>query len=166
MSVPTKTFVADVGCSTSPTVILRGWISRLRVLAKTTFIILKDCSGEIQCVAATEAVSRHKMKLDDAVEISGRVRPDSRAKNGIEIDVESVSILNPASNLLPFNSSSDAREVSAEIRLEYRPLALRSNPIGEVFRIQAAILRHFRNYLSSQRFTEIVSSKIVGGGTE
>jgi nondiscriminating aspartyl-tRNA synthetase len=166
MSIPTKTFVADVGGSTSPTVILRGWISRLRVLAKTTFIILKDCSGEIQCVAATEAVSRHKMKLDDAVEIRGRIRPDSRAKNGIEIDVESVSILNPASNSLPFNSSSDARDVSAEIRLEYRPLALRSNPIGDVFRIQAAILKHFRSYLSSQRFTEIVSSKIVGGGTE
>lgn len=166
MSVPTKTFVADVGCSTSPTVILRGWISRLRVLAKTTFIILKDCSGEIQCVAATEAVSHHKMKLDDVVEIRGRIRPDSRAKNGIEIDVESVSILNPASNSLPFNSSSDARDVSAEIRLEYRPLALRSNPIGDVFRIQAAILKHFRSYLSSQRFTEIVSSKIVGGGTE
>jgi nondiscriminating aspartyl-tRNA synthetase len=147
-------------------VILRGWISRLRVLAKTTFIILKDCSGEIQCVAATEAVSRHKMKLDDAVEIRGRIRPDSRAKNGIEIDVESVSILNPASNSLPFNSSSDARDVSAEIRLEYRPLALRSNAIGDVFRIQAAILKHFRSYLSSQRFTEIVSSKIVGGGTE
>jgi nondiscriminating aspartyl-tRNA synthetase len=165
MSVATKTFIADVG-NTTPSVILRGWISRLRVLAKTTFVILKDCSGEIQCVAATAAVSHHKLKLDDAIEIRGHVRADQRAKIGIEIDIESVSILNPASNILPFNSSSDVREVSAEIRLEYRPLALRNSQIGDVFRIQAAILKHFRNYLSSQRFTEIVSSKIVGGGTE
>ena len=165
MSVATKTFIADVG-NTTPSVILRGWISRLRVLAKTAFVILKDCSGEIQCVAATAAVSHHKLKLDDAIEIRGHVRADQRAKIGIEIDIESVSILNPASNILPFNSSSDVREVSAEIRLEYRPLALRNSQIGDVFRIQAAILKHFRNYLSSQRFTEIVSSKIVGGGTE
>jgi nondiscriminating aspartyl-tRNA synthetase len=32
--------------------------------------------------------------------------------------------------------------------------------------VQSAILKHFRDYLASQRFTEIVSSKIVGGGTE
>jgi nondiscriminating aspartyl-tRNA synthetase len=50
--------------------------------------------------------------------------------------------------------------------LEYRALALRNDRVGQVFKIQAAILKHFRDYLSSQRFTEIVSSKIVGGGTE
>jgi nondiscriminating aspartyl-tRNA synthetase len=29
-------------------VLLRGWVYRLRVLARTTFIILRDCSGEVQ----------------------------------------------------------------------------------------------------------------------
>jgi nondiscriminating aspartyl-tRNA synthetase len=47
-----------------------------------------------------------------------------------------------------------------------RPLALRNDRVGDVFRIQAAVLRYFREYLASQHFTEIVSSKIVGGGTE
>jgi nondiscriminating aspartyl-tRNA synthetase len=32
--------------------------------------------------------------------------------------------------------------------------------------VQAAVLKHFRDYLASEHFTEIVSSKIVGGGTE
>jgi nondiscriminating aspartyl-tRNA synthetase len=166
MSAQIKTFVADVARSTNESVVLRGWISRLRVLAKTTFIILKDCSGEIQCVAATDDVAHHKLKLDDAVEILGRIRADARARSGIEIDIESLSILNPTSNVLPFNSASDIRDVSADIRMEYRPLALRNNRVGEVFKIQAAILKYFREYLASRRFTEIVSSKIVGGGTE
>jgi nondiscriminating aspartyl-tRNA synthetase len=165
MSAQIKTFVADVARSTNESVVLRGWISRLRVLAKTTFIILKDCSGEIQCVAATDDVAHHKLKLDDAVEILGRIRADARARSGIEIDIESLSILNPTSNVLPFNSASDIRDVSADIRMEYRPLALRNNRVGEVFKIQAAILKYFREYLASRRFTEIVSSKIVGGGT-
>jgi nondiscriminating aspartyl-tRNA synthetase len=94
------------------------------------------------------------------------VRADERAKTGIEIDIRVAAILNRAANLLPFNSSSDIQHVSAEIKTEYRPLALRNDAVGNVFRVQAAILKHFRDYLSSQRFTEIVSSKIVKGGTE
>jgi len=166
MTSPTKTFVADVTAATASPLVLRGWISRLRVLAKTTFIILKDCSGELQCVAPTESLAHLKMKLDDAVEILGCVRSDVRAKNGIEVDIQSVSLLNRAANVLPFNSSADISQVSSDIRMEYRPLALRNNRVGDVFRVQAAILKHFREYLSAQRFTEIVSSKIVGGGTE
>jgi len=161
-----KIFIADLNAQATGAVLLRGWISRLRVLAKTTFIILKDCSGEAQCVAATESLHLLKLKMDDAVEIRGLVRADTRAKSGLEVDIHSLSILNRSSNILPFNSSSEIQDVSSEIRLEYRPLALRNDRVGEVFRIQAAILKHFRDYLSSQRFTEIVSSKIVGGGTE
>ena len=52
------------------------------------------------------------------------------------------------------------------ILTEYRPLALRNDRVGDVFRVQAAILKHFRDYLTSRRFTEIVSSKIVASGTE
>jgi nondiscriminating aspartyl-tRNA synthetase len=147
-------------------VMVRGWVYRLRVLARTTFIILKDCTGEAQCVAATEALRDLHVKLDDAVEIHGVVRGDERARAGFEIDVSQIVMLNPAASLLPFNSSSDISHVSAEIRTEYRPLALRNESVGDVFRIQAAILGYFREYLISQHFTEIVSSKIVGGGTE
>lgn len=147
-------------------VVIRGWVYRLRILAKTTFIIVKDCTGEAQCVAATDSLRDLHVKLDDAVEIRGIVRADDRAKAGFEIDVSEVVILNPAGNQLPFNSSSDISNLSAEIRTDYRPLALRNERVGDVFRIQAAVLRYFREYLASQHFTEIVSSKIVGGGTE
>jgi len=75
-------------------------------------------------------------------------------------------VLNPAAKPLPFNSSSDIRAVSSDILLEYRPLALRNERVGDIFRIQAAILGYFREYLASQHFTEIVSSKLVAGGTE
>jgi len=50
--------------------------------------------------------------------------------------------------------------------LENRPLALRTSYVGDVFRIQAAILQYFREFLIANRFTEIVSSKIVSSGTE
>jgi len=107
-----------------------------------------------------------RTKLDDAIEIRGIVRVDDRAKGGIELDVTAGKVLNRAAHALPFNSSSDIRPVSSEILLEYRPLALRNELVGDVFRIQAAILHYFREYLTAHHFTEIVSSKIVAGGTE
>ena len=58
-------------------------------------------------------------------------------------------ILNRRGDQLPFNSSSDLSNLSAEIRTDYRPLALRNELVGDVFRIQAAVLRYFREYLAS-----------------
>src|SRR4026207_1291471 len=163
MSSIRRTFVAELKARAGESILIRGWVCRLRVLAKTTFIVLKDCSGEAQCVGTTASLHDLKLKLDDVVEVRGTVRSDERAKTGIEIDIRVAPILNRAANLLPFNSSSDIQHVSAEIKTEYRPLALRNDAVGNVFRVQAAILKHFRDYLSSQRFTEIVSSKIVKG---
>ena len=166
MSSIRRSFIAELNSQTGAAVLIRGWVYRLRVLAKTTFIVVKDCSGLAQCVAGTEALHDLKLKLDDAIEVRGTVRSDERSKTGVEVDIESVTILNRAANILPFSSSSDIEHVSSEIKLEYRPLALRNDGVGRVFRVQSAILKHFRDYLTSQRFTEIVSSKIVGGGTE
>ena len=166
MSAVRRSFVSELHDRAGKTVILRGWVYRLRVLAKTTFIILRDCTGETQCVASSESLRDLHLKLDDAIEIHGAVRSDVRAKTGIEVEITSTKILNRAANVLPFNSSSDITDVSTDIRLEYRPLALRNDWVGDVFRIQAAILKSFRQYLTAKHFTEIVSSKIVAGGTE
>jgi len=161
-----RTLIAALDAQAPQQVLLRGWVYRLRVLAKTTFLVLRDCSGEAQCVAATAALKDIGLKLDDAVEIYGRVRPESRAKAGYEIEVTRAVALNRAATGLPFNSSAEVTAVGAEALLEYRPLAARADAVGNVFRLQAALLRFFREYLTKQRFTEIITSKIVAAGTE
>jgi nondiscriminating aspartyl-tRNA synthetase len=161
-----RSFINSLDQSIRAEVIVRGWVYRLRVLARTTFIVLKDCSGEVQCVASSESIRELHLKLDDAVEICGRVRADSRAKSGYEIDILQARVLNRAVNNLPFNSSSNVRSVGSEILTEYRPLALRNDAVGNVFRIQAALLRYFREFLTHNLFTEIITSKIVASGTE
>jgi len=166
MPVISRVFVSELHSCVGTEVVLRGWVFHLRVLAKTTFIILKDCSGEAQCVAASESLRELHLKLDDAIEVRGCVRRDERAKHGAEVDVASIVVLNRSANVLPFNSSSNTANVGMDLLLENRPLALRSSHVGDVFRIQAAILRYFREFLTANRFTEIVSSKIVSSGTE
>jgi nondiscriminating aspartyl-tRNA synthetase len=161
-----RAFIQSVTQRIGQRVLLRGWVYRLRNLATTTFVIVRDCTGEVQCVAASSRLKDVAVKLDDTIEIVGRVRSDSRARLGCEVDIDELRVLNPAGHRLPFNSSSDLAEVGAEARLEYRPLAARNQSIGDVFRVQAALLAYFREFLAARHFTEIVTSKIVASGTE
>jgi nondiscriminating aspartyl-tRNA synthetase len=147
-------------------ILIRGWVFRLRSLAKTTFIVVRDCTGDIQCVMATEQFKERQVKLDDAVELTGRIRIEARAKSGCELDIDNLRVLNSVSHKLPFNSSSKLSGVGPEARVEYRPLACRNSEVGNIFRIQAAALKYFRTFLETHHFQEIITSKIVGSGTE
>src|SRR5580658_6275752 len=75
---------------------LRGWVYRLRVLGKTAFVILRDCTGEAQCVIASDALKGHHLKVEDVVEIQGTVRAEPRARNGCEVDISEIRVLNRA----------------------------------------------------------------------
>ena len=161
-----RIFANALGDYIDKEVLLRGWVYRLRILAKTTFLMLHDCSGEAQCVTASEELKALQLKLEDTVEIYGRVRTEARSKWGYEVDILHAKVLNRAATPLPFQASSDLASVGQEVLLEYRPLAVRNNAVGDIFRIQGALLRYFREYLSSHHFTEIITSKIVASGTE
>ncbi len=165
-TIQQRTFIQSLPQFVHRHVRLRGWVYRLRTLGKTTFIVLRDCSGEAQCVAAPDAVKGLHLKVEDAIEIDGEVRPEQRAKSGYEIDISGVRVLNRAAQNLPFTSASNIDSVGLEALIEHRPLALRNPAAGNIFRFQAALLNAFRGYLNSQRFTEIVTSKIVASGTE
>jgi nondiscriminating aspartyl-tRNA synthetase len=161
-----RIFIQSLAEFVQQEVILRGWVYRLRVLGKTAFVILKDCSGEAQCVAASDLLKELHLKAEDVIEVHGRVRADERAKSGCELAILEIRVLNRSAANLPFNASSDIESVGLETLIEHRPLALRNPLVGDVFQVQAALLRFFREFLISRRFTEIVTSKIVASGTE
>jgi len=165
-SASQRIFIESVPSFVQQEVALRGWVSRIRALGKTTFIVLKDCSGELQCVGSPESIKEHHLKLEDTVEITGKVRQEPRAKSGYELDISQVRVLSRSGQHLPFNSLSDLESVGPETLVEYRPLALRTEAVGSVFRFQATLLRFFREFLTQHRFTEIVTSKLVASGTE
>ena len=161
-----RSFISTLQENVGHEVKIRGWIHRIRELAKTTFVLVKDCTGIVQCVGSTDTIRTSRLREEDAIEIHGSIRQETRAQGGFELDILGVNVLNPAKEMLPFHSASDLSSVSPEILLDHRSLALRNERIGDIFRIQAAILHYFREFLTANQFTEIISSKIVGGGTE
>lgn len=145
---------------------IQGWIYRLRILGKTAFVILRDCSGEAQCVIASEKLRHLQLRVEHVIEVVGRVRIETRSRTGFEIEISELRVLNRAAHNLPFQSAAGVESAGLETLVQYRPLALRTETVGDIFRVQAALLTSFRDALNRRRFTEIITSKIVGGGTE
>ena len=170
-SASRRYFVSELSLDRSPDLIgrelfLLGWVFRLRALAKTTFVVLKDATGTLQCVASSEQLKGVSLKLDDVVRVRGKLRAEPRSKTGFEFDISSLEVVNPSAHNLPFNASGDLKDVGLDVQLEHRPLSLRNERNALIFRVQAAILHHFREFLRSKHFTEIVTSKFVASGTE
>ncbi len=166
-AVPPRTFIAELAPLMGQRVKIKGWVHRLREHAKTTFVVVKDLSGTLQCVVATrENRENFRLRLEDCVEVIGNLNPDARVANGMELFVESIRILARAKEALPFTSGSSIEKVTQEVLIENRPLVLRHAEKGEIFRTQARIVELFREYLTKNRFTEIFTSKIVASGTE
>jgi nondiscriminating aspartyl-tRNA synthetase len=158
--------IGDLDRSPEGSVLLKGWIRRIRETKSTTFIVLQDCSGTIQVVADPAKLNREGLRAESAVAIVGRPRRDERAPGGIEIDCEEIEILGASVETLPFKSVSRLEEISPEIAINNRPLAMRTDRGAAIFRIEAALAEEFRAALRRRRFTEIFTSKIVASATE
>jgi nondiscriminating aspartyl-tRNA synthetase len=163
-----RSFIGEITPVQGQTISICGWIYYLRVLAQTTFIVVKDCTGILQCVMPTNLNNQDlHLRLDDCVEINGHVNMDPRSQCGFELHVTAIRKLSESSQTqLPFNSSSQVEKISSELQIENRPLVLRSEKSGGIFKLQASVIELFREYLRKNHFTEIVTSKIVAGGTE
>ena len=168
-----RIFTEEVSALCPGEVRLKGWVYRLRILGKTAFIILRDCTGEAQCVIASEALKDHKLKVEDVIEISGTVRAEPRARTGCEVDVSEVHVLNRAGQTLPFQSAANVETVGLDTLLQYRPLSLRTEAVGDIFRIQAAILVYETAHVyraephaSSRHLTEYYSLDVEFGFIE
>jgi nondiscriminating aspartyl-tRNA synthetase len=159
-----RAFTADLSQHIDREVVLKGWVRFLRTTKSTTFIVLQDASGTVQVVAPAKLPVA--IKREDALEIVGRVRADARAPAGFEVDLQDVRVVGVAGEQLPFGSASDLQNVGPDLVLDHRPLSLRTDRGGTIFRVESMLVDGFRAALRRRRFTEIFSSKIVAGGTE
>ncbi|MEM9848787.1 MAG: aspartate--tRNA ligase [Bacteroidota bacterium] len=150
-------------------VTISGWVQSNRDFGALTFIDLRDRYGITQLVFNAEenkALSEKARKLgrEFVVQASGKVRERSnknpnRATGDIEIDVQSMTILN-ASKVPPFTIEDDT-DGGDDLRMKYRYLDLRRNPVQQniIFRSKLAI--ETRKYLSGLDFVEVETPVLI-----
>lgn len=146
-------------------VVVMGWIFRIRRLSQVTFLILRDRSGMIQVVVDPVLMEGLDITTESVVEIQGVVKPEPRSKMGFELLANKIKVLSFAENL-PININGEELNVPLDIILDNRVLSLRHTGVNPIFKIQAALVQAFQDFLNQEGFVQVFTPKIVASGTE
>ena len=145
---------------------VKGWIYRVRKLKSITFIIVRDRTGLVQCVAGNDQINASEIKLESVVDIMGIVKESNNKLNPFEISIENLNVINSSVEDLPIEINKENLEVNLDTMLNNRMLSLRHEKVNSIFKIQNIIVNAFREFLNNQGFTEISTPKIVEEGAE
>ncbi len=150
-------------------VVLSGWIQASRDFGGMTFIDLRDRYGITQLVFNIDddqALCEEARKLgrEDVVKISGKVRERSnknpnRSTGDIEIEVDTLQVLNK-SKVPPFTIEDDT-DGGDDLRMKYRYLDIRRNPVKESLIFRSKLALETRSYLNSEGFVEIETPVLI-----
>ncbi|MBI4836414.1 MAG: aspartate--tRNA(Asn) ligase [Candidatus Abawacabacteria bacterium] len=147
-------------------VTVAGWIHTIRDLGKVAFVVLRDRSGIVQCVAELSfRAELIKLHLESVVAISGTVVISPKEQQP-EIQVHKVQVISAVMKALPFEIHKDNLEVRLDTMLDQRLVSLRHLKTRAIFSAQDRILRYMREYFAQQDFTEMKTPKLIGFPTE
>ncbi|WP_420496061.1 aspartate--tRNA ligase [Macrococcus psychrotolerans] len=146
-------------------IILKGWVQKRRDLGGLIFIDLRDREGVVQIVFnpdfSKEALAvAETIRSEYVIEVHGKVAMRDEAvinpkiKTGkVEVQVSEVTIINK-SETPPFQIEAET-DSSEDVRLKYRYLDLRREPLANTFKMRHQITRAVRNYLDEGGFYEV-----------
>ncbi|HRU87243.1 MAG: aspartate--tRNA ligase [Tenuifilum sp.] len=157
--------IAHVGSN----VTLSGWVQRIRNLGAMTFIDLRDRYGITQVVVDDSSSSDVKEVVKElgreyVIQISGevveRASKNSKLPTGdIEVKAKIVKILN-TSEIPPF-TIEDETDGGDELRMKYRYLDLRRNPVKNALLLRHRMAQEVRKYLDAQGFIEVETPFLI-----
>ncbi len=151
-------------------VVLTGWVQRIRDKGGLIWIDLRDRYGITQLILEegrtnTDTINIvRKLGREFVIKAKGtvieRISKNPKLTTGdIEIDLIEVSILN-SSKTPPF-TIEDETDGGEELRMKYRYLDLRRNPLKESLLLRHKLSLETRKYLDSLQFVEIETPYLI-----
>ncbi|MCL4118030.1 UNVERIFIED_CONTAM: hypothetical protein GTU68_019420 [Idotea baltica] len=151
-------------------VILSGWVQKVRDKGFMIWIDLRDRYGITQLIFDEDRTSKaildqaQKLGREFVIQVKGNVieRTSKNPKiptGEIEILVSELTVLNEA--LLPPFTIEDETDGGEELRMKYRYLDIRRNPVKEKLIFRAKVAQEVRNYLSKQDFIEVETPYLI-----
>lgn len=150
-------------------VILCGWVQKSRDLGGMTFVDLRDRYGITQLVFNMETNKElcekaRKLGREFVIQAKGKVRERSNKNlkmptGEIEIEVGELNILNK-SELPPFTIEDDT-DGGEELRMKYRYLDLRRNPVKNNILLRHRVSQEVRKYMDSIGFVEVETPVLI-----
>ena len=151
-------------------VTLSGWVQTIRDKGFMVWIDLRDRYGITQLVfdedrsSAALLESAKKLGREFVIQVEGKVieRTSKNPKiptGDMEILVEKLTVLNE-SQLPPF-TIEDETDGGEELRMKYRYLDIRRNPVRDKLIFRHKMAQKVRNYLSEKDFIEVETPVLI-----
>ena len=152
------------------TVTLAGWVQTIRDKGFMIWVDLRDRYGITQLVFDEERTSKDLLEKaknlgrEFVIQVEGKVieRASKNPKiptGEIEILVEKLTVLNES--MLPPFTIEDETDGGEELRMKYRYLDIRRNPVKDKLIFRHKIAQKVRNYLSEQGFIEVETPVLI-----
>ena len=151
-------------------VTLSGWVQKVRDKGFMVWIDLRDRYGITQLIFDEERTEKGLMEKaktlgrEFVVQVTGTViereAKNSNMKTGdIEILVSKLTLLNSA-KVPPF-TIEDNTDGGDELRMKYRYLDIRRNPVRENLIFRSKVSMEVRNYLSKEGFIDVETPYLI-----
>lgn len=172
-----RTLILDTIDKADQEVLLKGWVKIRRDHGKLIFLDLRDRTGIVQVVVNQKVSEKaykeaSSLRPEDVVEVIGVVhkRPSGTINKDIstgEVEVEAKEIITLSkAETLPFDMGSDKLNLELPTLLDYRSLTLRHSSVSPIFKLQASIVKHFRQIAEELGCAEIFTPTITASATE
>ena len=157
------------------TVLIAGWIQKIRNLGSMYFIDLRDEFGITQVVVSENEELMAKangLVTECVISVKGQVveRSNKNTKiptGEIEIEAKEISVLGKCKNILPFEVNSEkAGEAREDLRLEYRFLDLRNDKLHKTILLRSKVMKTLRRKMDELGFTEIQTPILANSSPE
>ena len=148
-------------------VTLAGWIQTIRKFGAITFVDLRDRYGITQLVfneSLSGQLDNNPLGREFVLQVNGKVieRSNKNASiptGDIEIEIQSFSILNKS--VTPPFTIQDDTDGGDDLRMKFRYLDLRRNPVKKNLELRYAVNRSARNYLHEHQFMDIETPFLI-----
>jgi len=156
--------------SVNKKVTLSGWVQKIRDKGFIIWVDLRDRYGITQLVFDSERTSSEimeqarKLGREFVIQVEGEVleresKNDAISTGDIEVLVEKLTVLN-ASETPPF-TIEDKTDGGEDLRMKYRYLDIRRNPVKNKLIFRSKVSMAVRNYLSQQDFVEVETPYLI-----
>ncbi len=151
-------------------VILSGWVQRVRDKGGMIWIDLRDRYGitqlifddgktEKQIMETARSLGREFVILASGKVMERYAKNDNIPTGDIEIEVTRIEVLNK-SKTPPF-IIEDETDGGEDLRMKYRYLDLRRNPVRKSLELRHKMLQETRKYLDGQQFMEVETPYLI-----
>ncbi|HEX6227002.1 MAG TPA: aspartate--tRNA ligase [Chryseolinea sp.] len=151
-------------------VILTGWVQRSRDKGSVLWVDLRDRYGITQLIleeaktgaevlAIGRGLGREYVIQAEGIVVERISKNDKMPTGEIEVKVSKLTVLNHA-KLPPFTIEDDT-DGGDELRMKYRYLDLRRNPVRESLQLRHKMAQHTRAYLDGQDFIEVETPVLI-----